>query len=74
MADSMTGRERWLAVLNREKPDRVPMDYWATEEATQRLLTHLGCDYDEMTKRYPTWVSHQAWLMFNLNTESLVRE
>jgi glyoxylase-like metal-dependent hydrolase (beta-lactamase superfamily II) len=30
--------------------------------------------YDEMTTRYPTWVSHQAWLMFNLNTESLVRE
>ena len=25
-----------------------------------------------MTKRYPTWVSHQAWLMFNLNTDSLV--
>lgn len=30
--------------------------------------------YDEMTRRYPTWVSHQAWLMFNLNLESLVRE
>jgi glyoxylase-like metal-dependent hydrolase (beta-lactamase superfamily II) len=30
--------------------------------------------YDEMTKRYPSWVSHQAWLMFNLNTDSLVRE
>ena len=29
----MSPRERWLAVLNRETPDRVPMDIWATEEA-----------------------------------------
>jgi len=31
----MTPRERWLAVLERRPPDRVPMDYWATAEATQ---------------------------------------
>jgi len=24
----MTPRERWLAVLNREEPDRIPMDWW----------------------------------------------
>jgi glyoxylase-like metal-dependent hydrolase (beta-lactamase superfamily II) len=29
--------------------------------------------YDEMTRRYPGWVSHQAWLMFSLN-DGLVRE
>jgi uroporphyrinogen decarboxylase len=29
--ETMTPRERWLAVLRREKPDRVPMDYWTTE-------------------------------------------
>jgi len=39
----MTPRERWLAVLNHEKPDRIPMDYRATGEATNRLLKHLGC-------------------------------
>ena len=39
----MTPRERWLAVLRGEKPDRVPMDYRATGEATARLLEHLGC-------------------------------
>ncbi|MDX9974609.1 MAG: uroporphyrinogen decarboxylase family protein [FCB group bacterium] len=49
--ETMTGRERWLAVLNRETPDRVPMDYWATEEATRNLLAHLACDYDEMLRR-----------------------
>lgn len=41
--ETMTPRERWLAVLKREKPDRVPMDYWATAEATDKLRKHLGC-------------------------------
>jgi uroporphyrinogen decarboxylase len=41
--ETMTPRERWLAVLQRKEPDRLPMDYWATKEATQRLLKHLGC-------------------------------
>lgn len=49
--ETMTGRERWLAVLKREKPDRVPMDYWATGEATEKLCRHLGCDYDAMLRR-----------------------
>ena len=40
--ETMTPKERWLAVLNRAQPDRLPMDYWATEEATQKLLKHLG--------------------------------
>ena len=39
----MTSLERWLAVLGRRKPDRVPMDYWGTEEATRSLMRHLGC-------------------------------
>jgi uroporphyrinogen decarboxylase len=42
--ETMTPRERWLAVLTRQKPDRVPMDYWATDEFTAKLLQHLGCD------------------------------
>lgn len=41
--ESMTPRERWLAVLSRERPDRLPMDYWATDEATRKLMKHLGC-------------------------------
>jgi uroporphyrinogen decarboxylase len=50
--ENMTPRERWLAVLNRERPDRLPMDYWATEEATQQVMEHLGCsDRWEMFER-----------------------
>ena len=43
MQERMTPRERWLAVLSRQQPDRLPMDYWATEEATQKVRAHLGC-------------------------------
>jgi uroporphyrinogen decarboxylase len=39
----MTPRERWLAVFSRSKPDRVPMDYWGTREATAKIMRHLGC-------------------------------
>jgi uroporphyrinogen decarboxylase len=51
MKETMTPRERWLAVLNRQEPDRLPMDYWATIEATEKLLNHLGCTYDEMLEK-----------------------
>lgn len=39
---AMTPRERWLACLNGKKPDRVPLDYWATGEFNERLLKELG--------------------------------
>ena len=42
--ETMTPRERWSAVLSRQKPDRVPMDYWATQEATEKLMKYLGCE------------------------------
>lgn len=48
----MTPRERWLAVLTGQKPDRLPMDYWATDEATEKLLKYLGCaDESELFAR-----------------------
>jgi len=40
--ETMTPRERWLAVLTRQTPDRVPMDYWATPEMTARLIRFMG--------------------------------
>jgi len=49
--ETMTGRERWLAVLQRKQPDRIPMDYWATPEATENLCRHLGCDFDAACER-----------------------
>lgn len=50
--ETMTPKERWLAVVRREKPDRIPMYYWATEEATRKLLAYLGCaDTQEMFRR-----------------------
>ena len=42
--ETMTPKERWLAVLQRETPDRLPTDYWATPEATDNLMAYLGVD------------------------------
>jgi uroporphyrinogen decarboxylase len=39
----MTPRERWLALLSGKTPDRVPCDYAATTEVTNRLLVELHC-------------------------------
>jgi len=50
--ETMTPRERWLAVLERRMPDRVPMDYWATKEANDALMAHLGVsDERELYRR-----------------------
>jgi uroporphyrinogen decarboxylase len=39
----MTPRDRWLALFANEKPDRIPTDYWATDEVTARLQRELRC-------------------------------
>jgi uroporphyrinogen decarboxylase len=53
----MTGKDRALASLRHEEPDRVPIDYWATREADanigqvlgmsgrQQILDHFGVDF-----------------------------
>jgi uroporphyrinogen decarboxylase len=38
----MTGKERALAALRHEEPDRVPIDYWATRETDANLFAALG--------------------------------
>lgn len=40
----MNSLERWLAVLNREKPDRPPMDFWGVPEIEARLQKELQCE------------------------------
>ena len=37
----MTPRERVLATLDRQRPDRAPVDYWAEPCVTERLLKDL---------------------------------
>lgn len=41
--ETMTPRERWLALFRHQKPDRVPMDFWGTPEITKKLVALLGC-------------------------------
>ena len=40
--ETMNSKERWTAVMKRQKPDRIPMDYWATPEVNEKLMKHLG--------------------------------
>lgn len=42
----MTPRQRWLAVLQRKRVDRLPCDIWATPEIFSRLRTALNCEND----------------------------
>ena len=49
--ETMSPRERWLAVLRRQTPDRVPMDIWATPEAFASLEAHLGCSRRDALER-----------------------
>jgi len=50
--ETMTPRERWRAVFRHELPDRVPMDYWGTSEASALLMRHLACaDMDQVYRR-----------------------
>lgn len=48
----MTSRERALAIFAHEEADRVPIDYWASEETTNALLAHFGLtEYDQLLER-----------------------
>ncbi len=47
----MTPRERWLAILEKRKPDRVPTDYWCTGEFHAKLRQHLNVNDDETLYR-----------------------
>ena len=50
--ETMTPHERWLSVLTRKSPDRVPMDYWGTPEMTDSLMKHLNCSsYHELMRK-----------------------
>jgi uroporphyrinogen decarboxylase len=42
--ETMSPRERWEAVLNHKKPDRMPIDYWATPEVNIKLMKWLGLE------------------------------
>lgn len=42
----MEARERILAVIHHERPDRIPCDFWGTPEVVEGLKRHLGTEED----------------------------
>jgi uroporphyrinogen decarboxylase len=49
--ETMTPRERYLAVLQRKPPDRVPLEWRATTEVDAKLMQHFGCSLNEAFDR-----------------------
>jgi uroporphyrinogen decarboxylase len=47
----MTPRERYLSVLERKQPDRVPLEWRATPEVGEKLMRHFGCSMAEVFDR-----------------------
>jgi len=43
----MTPRERWMALFDGKKPDRVPTDFWSTPEVLERLICDLACENED---------------------------
>ena len=59
MAGTLTPRERVLAALRHERPDRTPRDFWAEPPAWSRLEAHLGTgDRDRILERLGIDVRH----------------
>jgi len=59
---AMTPRERWVALFNRQQPDRLVCDYWGTDEITRRLQADLGCkDYDALMIKLGVDRPGSAW-------------
>ena len=55
----MTPRERVLAALRHDQPDRVPRDFWAEPPTWNRLLTHTGLkDRRDLLDRLEVDVRH----------------
>lgn len=51
MPENMTSRERMLAALRHQRPDRVPLDLWARPEIWRLLEEHFAADQQEVGRR-----------------------
>lgn len=57
----MNARERVLAVLNRETPDRLPVDIWLVPELVAKFKAHLGVA-DELDVYRKLDIDKIAWV------------
>ncbi len=64
----MTHKQRTLAAINHEEPDRVPICVWYTPEAEKNLLAHLGLD----TSQTETYKSSGGILPLEMGHDFLI--
>jgi uroporphyrinogen decarboxylase len=48
----MTCRERALAAIKHQEPDRVPIDNWMAPEIQKKMMEHFGCENSEEFLRF----------------------
>jgi len=55
----MNPRERVLAAIRRQQPDRIPCDFWAEPPAMKRLFSYVGhCDKELLLRQLGVDVRH----------------
>ncbi|MFW9976258.1 MAG: uroporphyrinogen decarboxylase family protein [Candidatus Thorarchaeota archaeon] len=66
----MKPRERFHKTVNHEEPDRVPLDYWTTEQAYENLKKYLGIIAPETHRwgLFSTWKTSEE-LLKRLNVD-----
>jgi uroporphyrinogen decarboxylase len=50
---TMNSKQRVLAALNHQEPDRVPVDFYAVSEQVDRLCQHFGLERDDPSFKPP---------------------
>ncbi len=65
----MTPRERLLAALRHENPDRVPLDLWIRHELMEDIRQHLGLDDEEAVLQYLGVDVRSTWIGQDQNPE-----
>lgn len=67
MPDTMTPRERILAVLNRQPVDRLPVDLWYAPEVGEMLRRHCGVN-DDLSMYRALQLDKIVWVFMDYRT------
>lgn len=51
-SEKMSSRDRVLQAISHKQPDRIPIDYWAVSEVSERLIQHFGVADQEALLRH----------------------
>ena len=70
----MTNRERVIASLHHEQPDRTPYCIGFTQKAHRRMIEHLGPDFDTDLDNCFTSLSCVPWRQWEEVRPDVIRD